>query len=197
MRWLKKIDINAPVTLGMAALSLLVLGGNALTGGWLNRFLAVYYTSFLDPLLYMRLLTHSIAHQDLAHYTGNFLLLLVVGPVVEERYGSRDTLMMIAIASVVIGLINVVLFSGTMLLGASGIVFMMILLASFVNIREGKFPLTVVLVFVLYIGNEIASLSANDQISQLSHILGGLCGGIFGLLTHWPKIKNSAGGSQP
>lgn len=191
MKILKRLDINSPVILGMAALSLAVLIMNSLTGGWLNNFFAIYYTSFLDPKLYMRLLTHSIAHQNMAHYTGNFLLILAVGPMVEEKYGSRNIFFMICISSIITGLVNVLFFANTALLGASGIVFMLILLASFVNIREGKIPLTVILVAILYIGNEIISgLFTKDQISQLSHIIGGLCGTLFGLILNSKKYIN-------
>jgi membrane associated rhomboid family serine protease len=66
-------------------------------------------------------------------------------------------------------------------LGASGIVFMLIILSSFVNIREGSIPLTLVLVVAIYFGREIMSgLSVRDNISQLTHIAGGICGLFFG-----------------
>jgi len=192
MKFIKRIDFNSPVILSLAAISLVVLIINSLTGGWLNNLFAVYYTSFLDPKLYMRLFTHCVTHQDMAHYTGNFLLILAVGPMVEEKYGSRNILIMICISSVLTGLINVLFFSGTALLGASGIAFMLILLASFVNIREGKIPMTVILVAVLYIGNEIVSgLFSKDQISHLSHIIGGLCGTLFGVILNSKKLNRN------
>jgi membrane associated rhomboid family serine protease len=67
---------------------------------------------------------------------------------------------------------------------------MMILLASFTNIRQGRLPITVPLVAVLYLGNEILTgIFTVDNISQLSHIIGGLCGAIAGGLFHSRTIK--------
>lgn len=178
---LGKIDFNAPVILGMALVSLALLGLNALLGGGLNRVFAAYYTSFGDIWMYARLFTHELMHQDLAHYTNNFLMILAIGPMVEEKYGAKRLLLMIAVTSVVTGLVHIIFSHNTMLLGASGIVFMLILLASFANLREGKLPLTVILVAVLYIGNEVvAGITTRDTVSHVSHIVGGLCGAAFG-----------------
>lgn len=180
-----RIDFNSPVVLGMTFISLALLIGNTLTGHLVNRLLAVYYTSWQDPFQYLRLFTHVLVHQDLSHFCGNFLLTLAVGPLVEEKYGSGKLTLMIAVTALVTGLINVLFFKGTALLGASGIVFMLILLASFTNIREGRLPLTVLLVAALHIGNEVVSgLASDDNISRISHIAGGLCGAGFGLGHH-------------
>lgn len=184
------ISFNSPVILGLTFLSLIILLGNYLTKGILNSILAIRYTSFLDPLTYLRLFTHVIAHQDFAHFTGNFLLILAVGPMIEEKYGSKTLLTMICITAAITGLVNILFFRNIALIGASGLVFMLILLASFTNISTGRIPLTVLLVAVLYIGNEIITgISSTDNISQISHIIGGLCGGAFGFFIHKDKFK--------
>lgn len=175
------IDINSPVLLGLTLLSLICLGVAYLTGGFFNRFLAAQFTSWLDPLMYLRLFTHVLAHQGLEHYVNNFLLILVVGPSVEEKYGSRSLLLMMLITALATGLIHILFFHNVALMGASGLVFMLIILASFTNVREGKIPLTFILVAVYYIGGEILTgVFGQDNISQLSHILGGVCGAVFG-----------------
>ena len=72
-------------------------------------------------------------------------------------------------------------WSGTALLGASGIVFMMILLSSFGGVRNGTIPTTLILVAIFYLGDEIWNgIFVQDNISQLTHIIGGLCGTVFG-----------------
>ena len=187
----KIISFNSPVILGLTISSFIVLLLNLVTNGAVNKFFAVYYTSWADPLMYVRLFTHTLAHQDLNHYAGNFLLLLAVGPLVEEKYGSKNVLTMILTASAIIGLINIIFFPHTMLLGASGIVFMFILLASFANVRDGRIPLTVILVGLLYIGNEIvSSVVSADNISRMAHIIGGLLGALFGYLFHMNKLQS-------
>lgn len=185
---LQKIDFNAPVILSLTGLSFLLLLLSQVFGEEFRNFFAVYYSSWADPRMYLRMFTHILMHADWAHFTGNFMLLLAIGPMVEEKYSSRSTLVMIVVTAVVTGLIQVVLFRNVMLMGASGIVFMLILLASFVNIKEGKFPITVILVAALFIGNEIVTaVTQQDQISQLSHILGGICGAVFGFVLNKRK----------
>ena len=63
------------------------------------------------------------------------MMILVVGPGLEEKYGSRNLLSAIVITALVSGLVYWFLFPGSMLMGASGIVFMMIVMASLAGIE--------------------------------------------------------------
>lgn len=178
-----KINYNAPVILTFTFASFAVLLLSNLLGSSVYRMLGIYRTSFSDPFMYLRMFTHVFTHADWAHYAGNFMLILAIGPMVEEKYGSKNLALMIAITAFVTGLINVMFFPRILLMGASGIVFMLILLASFVNIREGTLPLTVLLVTVFFIGNEIVTgVLSTDNVSQMAHILGGACGSGFGFV---------------
>ena len=84
----------------------------------------------------------------------NFLYILLIGPMIEEKYGSINLLIMILITSGVTGIINS-LIGKHRLLGASGIVFMLIILSSLVNLKSGMIPITLILIFIFYIANEI------------------------------------------
>ena len=106
-------------------------------------------------------------------------IILLLGPIVEEKYGAAKTILMIVLTALVTGIINVLFFS-TGLLGASGIVFMLILLVSFTNMKDGKIPLTFILVALLFIGKEVIQSMEADHVSQAAHIIGGFCGSIFG-----------------
>jgi len=188
-----RIDFNAPIILEMTLVSFIILILSMIFGDGVTKFFSIHFTSWLDPLMYVRLFTHVFAHANWAHFAGNFMMILVVGPIIEEKYGSYRLAFMILVTALVTGLINIIFFPHIMLLGASGIVFMLILLSSFVNIREGKFPLTVILVAVFFIGNEItAGLFRQDNISQISHIIGGLCGGAFGIRFHLKTITSKS-----
>ena len=181
MKYLKKIDYNAPVVLSFALLSLAALLLGYVTGGVTTRwFFCVYRSSFLNPLTYLRLFGHVLGHAGWQHYFSNMLLLLLLGPMLEEKYGSKKLLIMIVVTAFVTGIINTLFFT-TGLLGASGIVFMMIILSSMVKLKEGKIPLTLILVVVIYLGQELVNgISVQDNISQLTHIIGGVCGCLFG-----------------
>lgn len=176
------IRFNAPVILTFALLSLLaLLLGNWTNGAATHQYFSVYRSSLSDPLTYVRFIGHVLGHADYEHYMGNMLLLLLVGPGLEEKYGSGTMVWMILVTALVTGLVHFVFFPGSALLGASGVVFMMIVLSSFTAMRRGEIPVTLILVVIFYLGGEImGGLFKKDNISQITHIVGGLCGLIFG-----------------
>ena len=176
------IQYNSPVVLTFSLLSLGALLVGELTGGLSTRLLfCVYRASLADPLTYVRMFTHVLGHAGYSHFMGNIMLLLVVGPPLEEKYGSRRLLGCIVLTALVSGLVQFLFFPSTALLGASGIVFMMIVLSSLAGMREGAIPLTLILVVILYLGGEvITALTTRDSVSQLTHVVGGLCGACLG-----------------
>lgn len=180
---MKRVVYNSPVILNFTLLSLAVLALNVVTSGLTNQlFFSVYRGSLTDPLFYFRLVGHVLGHQSFEHFAGNFMYILLVGPMVEERYGSRQLVKMILLTAFLTGLLQVIFFPRYALLGASGIVFMLMLLSSATNFKRGELPLTLIIVAVLYIGQEFwAGLYAADNVSHFAHIIGGVCGGIFGL----------------
>ena len=107
-----KISYNCPVVLTYAAVFLVLVAVNALTGGWLNKYVMVCYghTSLLDPLTYVRCITYFFGHSGWEHYASNMLLMLLVGPVVEEKYGSGNLAFMILVTGIASGIINCIFF---------------------------------------------------------------------------------------
>ena len=176
-----RIQYNAPVVLTFFFLSLGALALGKFTGErttWL--FFTVYRAPLTDPLTYLRMFTHVLGHADYTHFMSNMMLFLVVGPPLEEKYGSKRLLGCIALTALVSGLVQFIFFPATALLGASGIVFMLIVLSSLAGMRNGSIPLTLIVVAVLYLGGEVVdAVTAQDNISQLTHIVGGLCGAIL------------------
>ena len=182
-----RVRYNSPVVLTFSLIATAVLLLSWLTGGkllWL--FTAPAEMSFLNPLDYLRLLTHVLGHQNWAHLLANLAVILLIGPLLEEKYGTTPLLEMIAITALVTSVLNLALFD-TGLLGASGVAFMMIVLASMASMRRGELPLTFLLVAVLFVGREVVAAVRTDQVSQLAHIAGGACGAAFGFLMLRPK----------
>ena len=177
-----RLQYNAPVVLTFSLLSLGALLLGMLTGGGSTRLLfCVYRAPLTDPLTYVRMITHVLGHANYTHFIGNIMPLLVIGPPLEEKYGSRRLLGCIALTALISGLVQFLLFPGSALLGASGIVFMMIVLSSFTAARKGEIPVTLILVVIFYLGGEIMDgLFKQDNVSQIAHIVGGLCGLVFG-----------------
>ena len=186
-----KFDYNSKVIITYLLISLGAWFLNALTRGKTNKlFFSCYRSSPLNPLTYIRLFTHSIGHIDFDHFVGNFLYILLVGPMIEEKYGSINLLIMLLLTSLVIGLFNII-FDNKCVLGASGNVYMLIVLSSFVNISEGKIPLTVVLILIFYVIGEMKKslLEKKSKVYHDGHLIGALCGIIFGiLLLYYPNI---------
>ena len=88
---------------------------------------------------------------------------------------------MMAATAFITGLLNTLFFPDA-LLGASGIVFMMILLVSITNIRNGEIPLTFLLVMLIYLSKEVFGIFEKNTVSEFAHIIGGVCGGAFGFI---------------
>ena len=184
-----KIQYDSPVTLTFALLCLLAVLLNGWTDGWTNAHLfSVYRASLSDPLTYVRMFCHVLGHAGWSHFFSNICLLLVLGPVTESRYGSRNLLISMLITALVSGLVYFIFFPGSALLGASGIVFMMIFLAAVSGLRSGTIPLSLILVALVYLGQEVYSMIfVSDSVSQLTHIVGGVCGILCGAMM--PKSK--------
>lgn len=129
-----------------------------LTNGWTTYHLfSVYRSSLADPLFFVRLFGHVLGHAGWDHFIGNMLLFLVIAPPLEERYGSRT------------------------LLGASGIVFMLIMLSNLAGSRNGGIPITLIPVGALYLSQQVYDiLFVQDNVANFMHIVGGACGTVFG-----------------
>jgi membrane associated rhomboid family serine protease len=178
-----KMTYNAPVILTLTIVSTAVLvldqfSGLAFTKKYFTVYPAFNPARFLD---YIRIFSHILGHKNWSHLIGNFSFILLIGPILEEKYGSAVILSMILVTGLITGALNIIFFS-TGLMGASGIVFMLILLSSLTNFRSGEIPLTFVLIFLLFFVKEITAAFSDDNISQCAHMVGGVCGSIFGFL---------------
>ena len=166
-----RISFNSPVVLSFTLICLAAYLLNCLTNGKSNLLLfEVYRSPLTNPLTYVR------------------TLLLVIGPLLEEKYGSADLLIVTVTTAFVTGIVHFIFFPGTALLGASGVVFAYILLSSFACIKDGSIPLTFILVTILYIGGQIVDgVFIKDNVSNLTHIIGGIIGAFFGYLSNVRK----------
>ena len=185
-----KIKYNAPTVLTFSFISAAVLIlsqtlAPTLTEQW---FVVPGKGHFAPGTLrsWVTLFTHVLGHANWPHLVSNFSFILLIGPILEQIYGSSALLVMIVITAFVTGVLNTLFFS-TGLLGASGVVFMMILLASFTNFNKGEIPLTFILVLVLYLGRELfnsfggsKAQGSGGNIAVFAHIVGGFIGSLFG-----------------
>jgi len=177
-----KISYNAPITLTFVIVCFIATILGVITRDAVTRILFMTYRdSFTNPMTYLRLFTHIFGHAGWSHFIGNASYLLLLGPMLEEKYGAKGILMVMGITSVVTALVNFIFFPNTGLCGASGVVFAFILLASFTGFKEGELPMTFILVAIIFLGQQVVEgVALRDNISNMAHIVGGIVGAAFG-----------------
>lgn len=188
----KKLSYNSPVILTFAAVCLVVLILHYISNGFITKSLFVCYgrPSLVNPLTYLRAFSYVFGHSGFSHFAGNMTMLLLVGPIVEEHYGSWNTAVMMFVTALAGGILNMVLFPNVGILGASGIVFMLIILCAATSMKKGEIPLTLVLIAVIYLGQEVyAGLFVEDNIGHFGHLCGGVSGLGFGALYYKKKYQ--------
>ena len=177
-----KLSYNAPVVLSFALACFMATILGVVTNNNSTRMLfSVSGGSLTNPLTYIKLFTHVLGHSGFEHFLGNAMYLLLIGPMLEEKYGSSTMLKVILCTAFITGALHCLLGGEYYLCGASGVVFACILLASFTATKDGKIPISFILVAVLYIGKEIFSgIVIEDNVSNFAHIIGGVIGSIIG-----------------
>lgn len=186
-----KISFNSPAILGFSIICFIALIlGYVTKDASTNMLFCVYRSSLLDITTYIRFIGHVFGHAGWEHFIGNIMLILVVGPLLEEKYGTLNIVFVMLATALVTGMVNYLFFPEIKLLGASGIVFALILLSSFTSIKEGAVPLTFILVAVIYIGEQVYNgIFVQDNISNLTHIIGGMVGAILGYVMNKNKMN--------
>ena len=175
-----KIKYNSPVILTYTIICIAVLL-LSFSNGVAGLFTSPASLSFFDPLFYFRLISYAVGHAGWPHLMGNLMVILLIGPLIEEKYGSARLLEMFFITAFTTAILNAAIFSNS-LVGGSGLAFMLILLSSFSNIKSREIPLTFIIIAVLFIGNEVVASLKVDRISQFSHLAGGFTGAFYGFL---------------
>ena len=132
--------------------------------------------------------THVIGHSGWTHFIGNMSYILLLGPLLEEKYGGKNIIEVICITAIVTAILNRIFFANIALCGASGVVFAFILLSSMTSFRDGEIPITFILVAVIYIGQQVYDgIVVDDNVSNLSHVLGGVIGAVSGFVYNKEK----------
>ncbi len=185
------IIFNAPTVIIFTIICFIATILGIITQGYTDYLLfSVYRAPLTNPLTYLRFVGHVFGHSGFEHFMGNIMYILLLGPLLEEKYGSKKLAIIIFITAVITGLVQFTFFSNA-LLGASGVVFMFIILSSVTGFKGQGVPITFILVAVLYIGKEIYSaLFLFDNVSQITHIVGGIVGAAIGFFYSKKSHKN-------
>lgn len=192
-----RLSYNAPVsiTFSLACTLIFLIDKFLAKGGLIPLLFTVPGNSkaespfdWINAFSYIRLFTHVLGHINWNHLLANLSFILLLGPLMEEKYGSPMIALMMTVTAAVTGIINAC-FIPTSLTGSSGISFMLILLASISTISKNMLPLSFLLLIAVFILREFISPSASN-VSTIAHIAGGLCGSLFGFLVS-PKSSRT------
>lgn len=174
-----KITFQSPFIISfsvLAALIYLLFQQN----GMPPRFCVLGGTFVADDVTtYVSCLGYTLGHANMEHLLGNMSIFLLLGPILEAKYGTKKLIFMSAVTAVFTAAVHIFFFDQS-LIGASGIVFLFIILASLTNIRNREIPFTFLCIVCLFLGQEIWASLRPDNVSQLAHITGGLTGIYFG-----------------
>lgn len=178
----RKVTFNAPVTLGFVIMCFIATLLGVISNGKITQIVFItYHSSLTNPMTYVRFITHIFGHSGWSHFIGNASYLLLLGPMLEEKYGSKELIEVIGITAIATGLVNYIFFWNVGLCGASGVVFAFIILASFTGFKEGEIPLTFILVAAIFIGQQLyEGITVQNDISNMAHIVGGIVGSVIG-----------------
>lgn len=174
-----RITVKAPLTI-IFTITTVVFYFLLQTNGPIPRVFVLHGDlQFDNPLFYPSLVMYTMGHVSINHMVGNLSLFLLLGHIIEKRYGSRKMFFMLTITGALTALVHIALFDHK-LIGASGLVFMMIVLSSLVDIRAKEVPISFILIVLLFIGKEVVESFESDAVSQFAHIFGGVMGAFFG-----------------
>lgn len=181
-----KLEYNSPVVLTFTIISIAVFFMDKLIPiGLMDNFF-VYYGGY-SALDIVRMFLYPLGHGSMDHLLGNMTFILLIGPMLEEKYSSKTIALLMLVTTLTIG-ISHLLFINSGILGASGIVFMMIILSSFTNMKKDSIPVTFILVAILFLGKEIYNgMFVNNNVSEIAHILGAVIGMIHIMIRNLKK----------
>lgn len=193
-----KFHYDSPVMLTFAFLTLItfVLDTFAFKGKlkdvWLITPTAAggaFPFAFSDFPSILRLFIHIFGYSDSPILICNLIFILLLGPQMEERYGSVIIGIMIFVSALFSGVLNAC-FCQNAVCGADPVVFMLILLWTMMHLSRSKISASAIAVIALFIVMEIFRKNPNGVVGVVIVAAGGLCGSLFAFLAS-PKARKA------
>lgn len=150
--------------------------------------------NWANPFQYLRFIFHIFGNASWSVFASDLAFILLLGPQLEERFGSAVIALMMAITALVSGILNAA-FSSTLLMGGTGIAFMMILLAAFTSVDRASIPLSFLFAAILFLFRELYHAVDTASVSNFAHLAGGLAGSALGFtanIPHSPSRRTSS-----
>ena len=191
-----KFSYDAPVTISFVLICVVLFLLNSLVfKGMLVKNLFSSPTTVAgtlpfiisQPMSYLRLLFYIFGANEPSVLITNLILIILLGPAMEERYGSVIIGIMIFVSALFAGVLNSC-FCTKSLVGAVPVICMMIFLNAFISFSKKKIPLSFIVVIALFFVLQI--FNGEGIVYIFISIAGGLCGSLFAFLTS-SKVKTA------
>ena len=145
--------------------------------------------AFSDFTSILRLFLHVLGGRDIPFLICNLIFILLLGPQMEERYGSVIIGIMIFVAALFSGVLNAC-FCKVPVSGSEPVVFMLILLCAMMHLSRSKVSASALAVIILFAVMLVLRKNPNGTAGVLITLAGGLCGSLFAFLTS-PKARKA------
>ena len=136
---------------------------------------------YLELRKYLSFLTNAFGHANWGHFNGNLALLILVGMQTEQHYGSLRVFALAIFTALAISIIQF-FFVGVALIGASGVIFLLIALSFFADYDDERIPVESIFLGIYFVGREAIRSFSGDEVSQLAHLIGLVIGIVYGYL---------------
>lgn len=192
---IESIIIDSPLILSICLFCLLIQLTSLLFGYYLiNNYFSIPSLSnfyIYSPICYFRMISHVFGHTSWEHLNSNITHLLLVGPNCEREYGIYKITLIVFFTALSSSIVHILFGpNNTIQLGASGIVFMFILLNSLIETKTTRIPMTFICQVGIWCYREIIGHFLNsDGVSHLAHITGAVVGIISGYYLHHQREK--------
>ncbi|MBS7294836.1 MAG: rhomboid family intramembrane serine protease [Treponema sp.] len=193
-----KFSYDAPVSLSMAILIivLFIIDTLIIKKPVISQFLQAPTVAagsapfaFSSVRALFGIVFHIFSYFDFNQLLCDLIFIMLLGPFMEERYGSIIIGIMIFVASLFSGVLNAC-FCSFPSSGAPCIVFMLILLDAMMNISKKKISASSIAVLLLFIVRLYIVKNQNGIIDVIIVIAGGLCGSLFAFIAS-PKARKA------
>lgn len=180
-RALSRLQMDSPLVLSFASVCIAV---QFLSTGAMHRHLfQIAKPVGISPTAPFRLVGHVFGHAGWSHLQGNLILLMVAGPPCEAAFGAPRLSKVMLWTALASSASHVALAPAqSVQMGASGVVFAMILLNSWLQRDAARVPATFVLTSALWLSRELASPAVG--VSHSAHLVGAAVGTYFGSRVH-------------
>lgn len=136
---------------------------------------------------YLKLFIYVFGATDKLILFTNLLFIILLGPQMEEQYGSVMIGIMMFISAIFAGVLNAC-FCKEPMLGADPIIFMLIILDVLLCCKKKTINCTTFLLVIIFICVQVFRNSSNGAVGNIIVIAGGLCGSLFAFLA-LPRVK--------